>query len=317
MTEEYKAYLAHMQKGPPIKEDFIAHYGVKGQKWGVRNYQYANGGYTPEGAQRYWGGTGQGRQRAMGGPARPGGVSRGYVSTQRNGMRMGTKSGPVSSNRLRTGTKTAASRDVHKQLTPEQQARRARTKKVLAIGAGVAVAAALGYAAYKGSTNLRDQQRADVLKNFNTDWRNVNTLNSKYWDTADRRKFNEISQQRAKDVASSITRRDAVAAKFAEKTGVRINLPQSREAVMRQRRNENAYANTIREFENRGALNRRISDARKDLQRVQRDAQRSADTRFKSQERMYGEHLNSQWDKQIEQRREILNNLLLQRRNAS
>lgn len=31
----------------------LAHFGVKGQKWGVRNYQNPNGSLTPEGQERY------------------------------------------------------------------------------------------------------------------------------------------------------------------------------------------------------------------------------------------------------------------------
>ena len=32
---------------------YLAHYGVKGQKWGVRRYQYADGSLTPAGKKRY------------------------------------------------------------------------------------------------------------------------------------------------------------------------------------------------------------------------------------------------------------------------
>ena len=31
----------------------LMHYGIKGQKWGVRRFQYENGSYTPEGKERY------------------------------------------------------------------------------------------------------------------------------------------------------------------------------------------------------------------------------------------------------------------------
>lgn len=31
----------------------LYHYGVKGQKWGIRRYQYADGSYTPAGKKRY------------------------------------------------------------------------------------------------------------------------------------------------------------------------------------------------------------------------------------------------------------------------
>lgn len=35
--------------------EYIAHHGVKGQKWGVRKYQYKNGTLTSEGRKRYSG----------------------------------------------------------------------------------------------------------------------------------------------------------------------------------------------------------------------------------------------------------------------
>lgn len=36
---------------------YIAHHGIKGQKWGVRRFQYNNGNLTPEGQKRYGGNT--------------------------------------------------------------------------------------------------------------------------------------------------------------------------------------------------------------------------------------------------------------------
>lgn len=36
-----------------MERDFIAHHGIKGQKWGVRRYQYADGTLTPAGKIKY------------------------------------------------------------------------------------------------------------------------------------------------------------------------------------------------------------------------------------------------------------------------
>lgn len=34
--------------------DSLTHYGIKGQRWGIRRFQYENGSYTPEGKERYY-----------------------------------------------------------------------------------------------------------------------------------------------------------------------------------------------------------------------------------------------------------------------
>lgn len=36
-----------------FKKDDLEHYGLKGQKWGVRRYQFPDGTYTPAGKKRY------------------------------------------------------------------------------------------------------------------------------------------------------------------------------------------------------------------------------------------------------------------------
>ena len=40
------------------KEKTLTHYGITGQKWGVRHWQYADGRFTPEGKERYFGSKG-------------------------------------------------------------------------------------------------------------------------------------------------------------------------------------------------------------------------------------------------------------------
>lgn len=41
----------------------LYHHGIKGQRWGDRNYQYEDGSLTPEGRRRYYGSAGQNRFR--------------------------------------------------------------------------------------------------------------------------------------------------------------------------------------------------------------------------------------------------------------
>lgn len=36
-----------------VYEDYLAHHGIKGQKWGVRRYQNEDGTLTSSGRQRY------------------------------------------------------------------------------------------------------------------------------------------------------------------------------------------------------------------------------------------------------------------------
>ena len=38
-------------QSPP--QDTLSHYGIQGQKWGIRRFQFENGSYTPEGKERY------------------------------------------------------------------------------------------------------------------------------------------------------------------------------------------------------------------------------------------------------------------------
>lgn len=302
MYDEYQEFIDWKHSRPPEeKDDFLIHYGIKGQKWGVRNYQYAEGGYTPAGAERYWGGTGQGR--------RPGGAAAVNSIRARAARQRSTMPTRPTSPQNQNG-KVALSDE-------EQARRRARTRRIIGIAAGVAVGAALGYAAYRGSTNLRDKMRSEIRRTMDADFSKLNTMNSKYWDSSDRKKYVELTKQHADFMANDVTRREAVAAKFYEKTGIRINLPQNRQKALAARAEQNRYANFIRDAESRGSLNRRISNARKELKSTQEKARHYNDIRNHFQEERYGEMHRQQWEKAVEQRRQMLNDLLAQRRSGS
>lgn len=40
-------------------QPYLMHHGIKGQRWGVRNFQYVNGSLTPKGKMRYYDSTGK------------------------------------------------------------------------------------------------------------------------------------------------------------------------------------------------------------------------------------------------------------------
>ena len=44
-----------------MQVNYLMHHGIKGQKWGERNYQYEDGSLTPEGRERY--GVGDGKKK--------------------------------------------------------------------------------------------------------------------------------------------------------------------------------------------------------------------------------------------------------------
>ena len=49
MQEKPASFIYGKVRQPPE----LMHYGIKGQKWGVRRFQYENGSYTTEGKERY------------------------------------------------------------------------------------------------------------------------------------------------------------------------------------------------------------------------------------------------------------------------
>jgi vancomycin resistance protein YoaR len=155
--------------------------------------------------------------------------------------------------------------------------------------------------------------RSEVFKNFDTDFNNLHTLNSKYWDAKDRMQYVERSAKRAKDVAEGITRRDAVAARFAERTGLQINLPQSRDAVMRERRSMNEYSNFIRSAEKRGAMNRSISDARKELHEAEKKLRTYTNTEHIGTSKQYEQLWTQKHTENVRAARKRLNDLLAKR----
>ena len=108
--------------------DFLIHYGVQGQKWGVRRYQYQDGSYTSEGRIHY--GIGDGRR---------------------------SKS-----------TDLAHATEVQLPKDPITQKEKKKilsddAKKALMIIGGVALAAGVAYGVYAVSQNLPPETAASIL----------------------------------------------------------------------------------------------------------------------------------------------------------
>lgn len=180
MTWEYNSYLAH--------------YGIKGQKWGVRQWQNEDGSYTEAGKHRY--GWGYGRQTS------------GYNSGINSEMSSrGTR--PQSSirtrtgqrNQLRSGVRTVLNQPPQKyHSTPEEiEARKARTRKIITAVAGLAITALAGYALYKhhkSSRNLIQIAKNRIYDNYNQSAKSLTGAElqkNRYWQQKD---MNSITSRR-------------------------------------------------------------------------------------------------------------------------
>lgn len=142
--------------------DYLAHYGVKGQKWGVRNWQNEDGTYTDAGKNHY--GWGYGYQ------------NRGSSSADSGQSRQTQKA--VQSN---------AGRDKKNVVRQEQdeEARKIRTRNIILAAAGVSIAA---LAAYKGGKALKSwAQDARVFRyqvernKTNMEWNRFESMRSGGW----------------------------------------------------------------------------------------------------------------------------------------
>lgn len=265
-----------------VYSDYLAHYGVKGQKWGVRNYQNEDGTYTDAGRQRYWGSTGQRIPRQN---------QQAYAQSQ-------MRQRPVNTQSIRR-------QQPLKKMTPQEEAaaKKRRRNRVLAIVGGTTLAAALGYAAYRHSTKLRNDMRKEMLeRGRNADFGD----RLKYWDKRDIAELQRRNEKRVNEQAASFTRRDAIAARY----GIRLPATRrDREMDLQERRSSREYGNWFRGADNRGHLNQQIADARRDLDRSRLVAHRSKQLNTAKYRGMN----DTQWDKAIESNRQRLEELLYRR----
>ncbi len=129
-----------------VYEDYLAHHGVQGQKWGIRRFQNEDGTYTSEGRIHY----------DIGDPRMPGQNQNQNSNTNRSATSNVMNRPPVKS--------------VANETEEEYQSRQRRldiTRKILFAAGGVTLAAAIGYGAYKGYGYL--QKNMDTTMKSGTD----------------------------------------------------------------------------------------------------------------------------------------------------
>lgn len=165
--------------GKPSPQDCLAHYGIKGMKWGVRRFQNEDGSLTAAGRKRYdtdvegakekvtkakaeekratkeWnnatlGGTfyNEKAQRKLNNAALETKLAKRDLSSEKIKAALNEERGKKSKHRMKLEEEYRS-----KGLTEEEAEiaayKRVRTEKILAVAAGMTVAAVAGYAAYK------------------------------------------------------------------------------------------------------------------------------------------------------------------------
>lgn len=108
--------------------NYLAHHGTKGQKWGIRHYQYEDGSYKPGAEGRYYDPVDGGRHH------------RALKPSNQNVVRV-------------KNTKKPNSKQTNSSAKPKKQIDKKKVAKYVA--AGVATTAVVGTAAYFGSKKVK------------------------------------------------------------------------------------------------------------------------------------------------------------------
>ena len=283
-----------------MSEAYIAHHGIRGQKWGVRRFQNEDGSLTDAGRERYL-----------------------------KGMNSREKVEYLKSDE---GTRHAVEKYMDQGLTyteaNEQVVRdnRERNKKIAIAGAaaiGTILAVYGGYKLYKHLGNEVDKAKEweKQLGNNYADAMEKSIL-TKDWDTADVEKMRDLATKQAAERAANIDRKSIV----RDKLGIQSK------ADKQQFWNQTYERQNLENAANRrGELNRRIANQREKiaslkgsrdytLQRTSDDARRAALGKSYDADKMnsiYKEadasHRASA-ERQIEMGRQVLDELLKQKR---
>lgn len=138
----------------------LCHYGIKGQHWGVRNYQNEDGTLTAAGRIRY--GVGEGLKNSRQDKSDDK-VKKILAKEQASGKK-------ISKHRLKLEAKYR-----EKGMTKEEASiaayKRARTEKIIAVTAATTIAAAAGYVGAKKALQVRsekfvEQHKGEIISDY-------------------------------------------------------------------------------------------------------------------------------------------------------
>ena len=146
------------------RTDSLAHYGVRGQKWGVRRYQNEDGTLTEEGMRRY-GIVGED------GKLKPSSeLSADYRNYKKNNslfladiQKEKKENKPISQRRQQL-INDYKSKGLTQEQAEVEALKRERTEKIVKIAGAVALTAALAYGAYKGQQWLKMNGNTSIKK---------------------------------------------------------------------------------------------------------------------------------------------------------
>ena len=177
----------------------LEHFGIKGQKWGRRNYQYEDGSLTPDGRLHY--GIGDGRQS---------GISK--VSSTKN-TKSGTNQSTTvkkSDHRLKLEAKYQQ-QGMSKEDAEKAADKRIKTEKAIAIAGGIAIGSAVAIVAakkYKDYTTdivLKEDQPMYRMQIFNGHDNKSGAIYAVY-DKKDAQRYNGIWAKQNRQAVKNMQR---------------------------------------------------------------------------------------------------------------
>lgn len=159
MPEMYAVRFVSTDTGIKTEDDFyLQHYGIKGQKWGLRRFQNEDGSYTNEGLARLQ----RGMERIRGFGSR---AQSTYNSVRSTAKKVKT----AASNPKQAVKNMLGSSQKPKGTAAQQKARRDKAKKIMIAAGAVALTAAAAYGIHrhnKTSENITQMARNSIAKRY-------------------------------------------------------------------------------------------------------------------------------------------------------